>query len=47
MLQLSVSHSEVDEKGKAIPVQALSGPEGSERLILPDSQTMGTWMFKL
>jgi hypothetical protein len=29
-------------KGKAIPLQALTGPEGSRRLRLPDFMTMGT-----
>jgi hypothetical protein len=29
-------------KGKAIPLQALTGPEGSRRLKLPDFKTIGT-----
>jgi hypothetical protein len=29
-------------KGKAIPLQALTGPEGSSRLRLPDFKTVGT-----
>jgi hypothetical protein len=29
-------------KGKAIPLQALTGPEGSKRLRLPDIKTIGT-----
>jgi hypothetical protein len=29
-------------KGKAIPLQALTGPEGSRRLRLPDFMTIGT-----
>jgi hypothetical protein len=29
-------------KGKAIPLQALTGPEGSRRLRLPDFRTIGT-----
>jgi hypothetical protein len=29
-------------KGKAIPIQALTGPEGSRRLRLPDFKTIGT-----
>jgi hypothetical protein len=29
-------------KGKAIPLQALTGPEGSKRLRLPDFKTIGT-----
>jgi hypothetical protein len=30
-------------KVKAIPLQALTGPEGSRRLKLPDFRTIGTW----
>jgi hypothetical protein len=33
---------EVNVKGKAIPLQALTGPEGSGRLRLPDFKTIGT-----
>jgi len=29
-------------KGKAIPLQAWMGPEGSKRLRLPDFKTVGT-----
>jgi hypothetical protein len=29
-------------KGKEIPLQALTGPEGSRRLRLPDFKTIGT-----
>jgi hypothetical protein len=29
-------------KGKAIPLQAWTGPEGSRRLRLPDLKTVGT-----
>jgi hypothetical protein len=29
-------------KSKAIPLQALTGPEGSKRLRLPDFKTIGT-----
>jgi hypothetical protein len=29
-------------KGKAIPLQACTGPEGSRRLRLPDFMTIGT-----
>jgi hypothetical protein len=29
-------------KGKAIPLQALTGPEGSRRLRFPDFKTIGT-----
>jgi hypothetical protein len=32
-------------KGKAIPLQALTGPEGSRRLRLPDFKTIGTWRW--
>jgi hypothetical protein len=30
-------------KGKAVPLQAFTGPEGSKRLRLPDFKTIGTW----
>jgi len=30
------------EKGKAIPLQAWTGPEGSRKLRLPDFKTIGT-----
>jgi len=29
-------------KGKAMPLQAWTGPEGSRRLMLPDFKTIGT-----
>jgi hypothetical protein len=29
-------------RGKATPLQALTGPEGSRRLRLPDFKTIGT-----
>ena len=32
----------VKGKGKAIPLQAWAGPEGSVRLRLPDFKTLGT-----
>jgi len=32
----------VKGKGKAIPLQAWTGPEDSRRLRLPDSKTVGT-----
>ena len=32
-------------KGKAIPLQASTGPEGSRRLRLPDFRTIGTWRW--
>jgi len=31
--------------GKAIPLQACTGPEGSRRVRLPDVQTVGTWRW--
>jgi hypothetical protein len=33
---------EVPTKGKAIPLQALTGPEVSSRLRIPDFKTIGT-----
>ena len=33
-------------KGKAIPLQACTGPEGSKRLRLPDFKTIGTWRWQ-
>jgi hypothetical protein len=30
------------KKGKAIPLQAWTGPEGSRKLRLPDFKTVGT-----
>jgi hypothetical protein len=30
-------------KVKAIPLWALTGPDGSRRLRLPDFKTIGTW----
>ena len=32
-------------KGKAIPLQAWTGPEGSRRLRLPDFKTIDTWRW--
>jgi len=32
-------------KGKAIPLQAWTGPEGFRRLRLPDFKTVGTWRW--
>ena len=32
-------------KGKAIPLQAWTGPEGSRSLRLPDFKTIGTWRW--
>ena len=36
------SHSLLKGKGKAVPLQAWTGPEGSRRLRLPDFKTIGT-----
>jgi len=33
-------------KGKAIPLQAWTGPEGSRRLRLPDFKTIDTWRWQ-
>jgi len=33
---------DVKQKGKAFPLQAWTGPEGSRRLRLPDIQAIGT-----
>jgi len=33
-------------KGKAIPLQAWTRPEGSRRLRLPDFKTIGTWRWQ-
>ena len=35
----------VKRKGKAIPLQAWTGPEGSRRFTLPDFKTVGTWRW--
>jgi hypothetical protein len=32
-------------KGKAIPLQAWTGPEDSRRLRLPDFKTIGAWRW--
>ena len=34
------------KKGKAIPLQAWTGPEGSRRLRFPDFKTIGTWRWQ-
>jgi hypothetical protein len=39
-----MSHENV--KGKAIPLQALTGLEGSRRFRLPDFKTVGTWRWQ-
>ena len=38
----TVSAGSQTVKGKAIPLQAWTGPEGSRRLRLPDFKTVGT-----
>jgi hypothetical protein len=38
---LHTDHTILGKKGKAIPLQALTGPEGSTRLRLPDFKTIG------
>jgi len=35
-------HTQVKGKGKAIPLKAWTGPEGSRRLRLPDFKTIDT-----
>ena len=37
-----VDHPPAFSKGKPIPLQARTGPEGSRRLRLPDFKTIGT-----
>jgi hypothetical protein len=47
VLETSSSHSCSERKrGKAIPLQDLTGPEGSRRLRLPDFKTPGTWRWQ-
>jgi len=36
------SNVTADVKGKAIPLQAWTGPDGSRRLRFPDFKTIGT-----
>ena len=38
--------SSVKVKGKAIPLQAWTSPEGSRRLRFPDFKTFGTWRWQ-
>jgi len=40
-----VSLSKGKAKGKAIPLEAWTGPEVSRRLRLPDFKTVGTWRW--
>ena len=37
-----ILHEKGKCKGKAVPLQAWTGPEGSRRLRLPDFKTIGT-----
>jgi hypothetical protein len=37
-----LQHNIMQSKGKAIPLQALTSPEGYRRLRLPDFKTIGT-----
>jgi hypothetical protein len=39
---MGTTNMRVKVKGKAIPLQALTGPEDSKRLRLPDFKTIGT-----
>ena len=39
---LVIKYNMVKVKGKAIPLQPWTGPEGSRRLRLPDFKTVGT-----
>jgi hypothetical protein len=39
---VGICYELVQAKAKAIPLQALTGPEGSRRLRLPDFKTIGT-----
>jgi len=41
----SVNLNVVKGKGKAIPLQARSGPQIPKRLRLPDLKTIGTWRW--
>jgi hypothetical protein len=43
VLQLAGQVNLSKGKGKAIPLQAWTGPEASRRLRLPDFKTTGTW----
>jgi len=40
------AHMRFCKKGKAIPLQAWTGPEGSRSLRLPDFKTVGTWRWQ-
>jgi hypothetical protein len=41
MLNITLVLKNLKAKGKAIPLQALTGPEDSSRLRLPDFKTIG------
>jgi len=41
-LGLNQPLTDTSKKGKAIPLQAWTGPEGSRKLRLPDFKTIGT-----
>jgi len=44
---LTANHNKLCKgKGKAIPLQAWTGPEGSRRLRPPDFKTIGTWRWQ-
>ena len=45
IIEATDTHSECVIKGKAIPLQAWTGPEGSRRLRLPDLKTIGKWRW--
>jgi hypothetical protein len=42
MMMIMIIINNCKGKGKAIPLQALTGPEGSRRLRLPDFKTIST-----
>jgi len=39
---MRIKRRRIGGKGKAIPLQARKGPEGSRKLRLPDFKTIGT-----
>jgi len=42
VMRLMTVYVNIYKKGKAIPLQAWTGPEGSRSLRLPDFKTIGT-----
>jgi hypothetical protein len=44
--QRASRHSPLDPIYFALPLQALSGPDGCRRLRLPDFKTIGTWRWQ-